>query len=274
MKFSVFGDLHFSKNYQEVDNFEAFRDQYYRHFMDVLFQQAADYYISIGDLTNSGHPEELRDIYALISEFDSQGKFLHVPGNHDNYASSKEDLKSALHNDLYFTIDAGEFCLIFLDTNRDQVPEDWSGTLDDEQFNWFKSVMADNQDKTIVIFAHHPVYGTTNHSTDNKASIVPEIPIKDVLDQHPGKGFFINGHVHVDSIVEMGNWHYIQIAAILDQPSVRNIEITSDSFSIESVDIEEEYRQIGSFLGCRMNYFKLSPYGYQGQENRNFHINY
>lgn len=274
MKFRVFGDLHYSVNYQEVAEFNGIRDRFYDYFMGHLFSQPADYYVSIGDLTNTGHPNEYAGIKSIIRKYDHHDQFQFTVGNHDMYIPTKVWVEDFFATPLnrYFVQD--DICVIFIDTTRQQHTFDWSGYMDERQLAWLDQVLMENADKTIIIFAHHPVYNTTMFSTDDKASIVAEVPIREILNKHKRKAFYICGHVHADSIVHENNWTYVQIAAVLDQPVVRNIEITDHALTITSESIGEDFRQLGSWLGCRMNHFRLVERGYQGDSNRHMSIEF
>lgn len=274
MKFRVFGDLHYSKNYQQIDQFETVRNQYFEQFFKQLFSKPADHYISIGDLTNTGHPEEVTGVTTVIRKYDQHNQFQLTVGNHDMYIPTKEHLETFFSTKLYRYFVEDELCVIFLDTTRQQHTFDWSGYMDQAQLDWLSQVLSENEDKTIIIFAHHPVYNTTMFSNQEKASVVPEVPLHDVLKKHTKKAFFICGHVHADSIVHQDNWTFVQIAAVLDQPFVREIELTSNSFTITTDGLGEDIRQVGSWLGCRMNHFKLADRGFQGDSNRHIHLEF
>lgn len=274
MKFRTFGDLHYSMNYQEFLEFDGIRDQYYDIFIKQLFSKPANYYVSIGDLTNTGHPEEYTGIQNIIRKYDHHDQFQFTVGNHDMYIPTKEDVSEFFSTSLnrYFVED--DICIIFIDTARQQHTFDWSGFMDNQQLSWLDQVLTENADKTVIIFAHHPVYNTTMFSTKDKASIVSDVPIREILNKHKNKGFYVCGHVHADSIVHEDNWTFVQIAAILDQPVVREIDISSNHFSIVSDGIKEEYRQLGSWLGCRMNHFRLANCGFQGDNNRHISMEF
>lgn len=274
MKFRVFGDLHYSVNYKEITEFNGIRDRYYDYFIAHLFSKPADYYVSIGDLTNTGNPAEYTGIHTIIRKYDHHDKFLFTVGNHDMYIPTKAQVSEFFSTPLnrYFVQD--DICVIFIDTTRQQHTFDWSGYIDESQLTWLDQVLTENAEKTVIIFAHHPIYNTTMFSNQDKASIVKEVPIREVLNKHTRKAFYICGHVHADSIVHEDNWTFVQIAAILDQPIVREIEITNNYFSIVTDGIGEEYRQLGSWLGSRMNHFLLADRGYQGDSNRHISIEF
>ncbi|WP_077297865.1 metallophosphoesterase family protein [Virgibacillus pantothenticus] len=57
------------------------RDEFYAKFLHTFFEINADYYVSIGDLTNFGKEDVLREVYEIIRHHDKP--FIHTLGNHD-----------------------------------------------------------------------------------------------------------------------------------------------------------------------------------------------
>lgn len=274
MKFRVFGDLHYSWNYKNHDKFDEKREKFFNHYFQTLFSQEADAYVSIGDLTNTGHPEEFKGVLDLIHKYDQTKAFQFTIGNHDSYIASKEEIQSSVRQDLYRLEDHGKISVIYLDTVRQQHVFDWSGIMNQDQLNWLDEALQARPDQTIIIFAHHPVYNTTILSEGDKNSIIPESPIMDILAKHKKTAFYICGHVHADSIVQIDNWTFVQIAAVLDQANIREIELTDHSFSINTQVIEEDFRQTAAWLGSRMELFVLEDTGYQGEDNRNIEMSF
>ncbi|MBG9981143.1 metallophosphoesterase [Facklamia sp. DSM 111018] len=274
MKFSVIGDLHYSNNLLNVEEFEEIREFYFYHFMKWFFEDDADLFFSIGDLTNTGHPDEVTGIYKIIEDVREGKEFIHVWGNHDLYTQKKEEFQGQTQTKPYFSFAHEGIAFIVLDSTREQNMADWSGYLDDLQLTWLAGELKRYEEMTVVIFCHHPVYDTTMFSTQDKASIVEEVPIRDLIFQHKKEAFFINGHTHNDSITKIQNWNFIQIADVMDQPTVRHFDLTDGSMKITSSTLDEKYRQYGTWLGSRMQYFQLLYRGYQGLENRETIINF
>lgn len=274
MKFNVFGDLHYSENYLSLQDFSAKREAYFEEFIRTFFDHEADYYVSIGDLTNFGSHMEFAGIYALINKYRKDQPFIHTIGNHDMYSQTRESIRELIQQDNYFAISDDQYAIIVLDTNRERSINDWSGIIDDTQLLWLDQKLQENADKSVIVFAHHPVYDTTLCSTDEKASIIPEIPVDQILAKHKKHALYVCGHNHADSIVQKDNWTFAQIAAVLDQPSIRKIEITPNKLSIKSVSFNESFRQKGAWIGARMNHFNLCDRGWQGLTNREIEINF
>lgn len=288
MRTRLFSDLHIScqNNLEDVDeslaraglkdkgfsSYEAMRDFYYEEYIKSFFQQRSDLYVSLGDLTNTGDSNEYELINKLIEKHGQDKKFLSLLGNHDTYVQNKEEVINNYRMERYGSISAAGICVIYLDSTRERSMTDWSGVIDDEQLYWLKETLSTTQDKTAVVFSHHPVYGTTDASTEEKASIVPDSSIKEVVESYKGKGYFFNGHTHVESIVEIENWHYIQIGSVLDQSLIRNIEIDNNGIEISTESLDENYKEIGLWLSGVLDHYEYNVRNYNGDENR--HLSY
>lgn len=284
MKISLFSDLHMSSrnNLEDVqeslaksglkdkgfESYEAVRDDYYEEYIKTFFKQEADMYMSLGDLTNIGERKEYELVYDLIEKYGQGKQFISLLGNHDTYVQSKNEVIKNYNVERYGSFIAGDICIIYLDSTRDGDIMDWSGIVDDVQLSWLESMLSANQDKTVLVFSHHPVYGTTDTSTEEKASIEADNRIKEILENHKGKGYFFNGHTHVESIVEIGNWHYVQVGSVMDQSLIRNIEIDDNGIEISTAGLEEGYKENGLWLGNAINYYEYSVRNYNGEENR------
>lgn len=274
MRLRLFGDLHYSKNYLQLADFEAKRDIYFAKFFEKLFEVEADYYISLGDLTNTGDLCEWQGVYDLLRKHQAVDHFLLTVGNHDAYSLTKAQLEEFLAQPLYRAIEVDDYLLIFLDTSREKDFFDWSGYLDQDQLTWLENLLNNHRDKHLIVFGHHPLYNTTLFSNTEKASVVPQVGLKEILDQHLKPSLYLCGHVHADSIVHEGQWTYIQLAAVLDQPCVRELEISDGQVSISSYNLDETDRQKGTWLGANMAYFNLVDRGFQGLHNRDLEFDW
>ncbi|WP_124059469.1 metallophosphoesterase family protein [Vaginisenegalia massiliensis] len=270
MKFRMFGDLHYSENYLEVMDFDLKREAYFDHFMAQLFSRPADHYVSIGDLTNLGTMMEFMAIHRIIERHLGTASFFQVLGNHDLYTQTRLALQPQIKQDFYFSFVQDGVCVIGLDTNREKSLLDWSGYVDTDQLSWLSQQLTEHQDKVILIFAHHPLYDTTLYSTADKKAVVPECPLAEVLASHKGPGVYVCGHTHADSIVERDNWTYIQLADVMNQPCIRDLEIDSQGVRISGQMMDDFFRQQGLWLGSRMRHFAITDRGYQGEENRQY----
>lgn len=282
MKLRVFSDFHYSYNHQGVDGFEDLRERYYCQFLAEFFNKEADYYISIGDMTNTGRPDEYAGVYRLIDHFGKSDRFRMVLGNHDLYSVDRDVAKTLIRNSLYYAIEAEGVCLLFIDTpiNDSEVPAlkainfHYGGEILSEQMNWIRQKFEANRDKPIVLFSHMPIYDTTYLSTRQYAYIRQSQELLEILQEHPQPVIFINGHKHSDSIVQRGHCTFIQMVDVLNHPTIRDINITNCYFEMTTQDLDPAYAQIGRYLGTKMYVYNLNYYGYQGEENRKIRIEF
>ncbi|MCF3944055.1 metallophosphoesterase family protein [Oceanobacillus alkalisoli] len=258
MRIAVFGDLHYPELPFQDKQMEQIRNQFYEQFFQRLFQIEADYYVSIGDLTNYGTNRELEDVYHFIRKYDKH--FIHVLGNHDVYGNRKEDVLTITGQTRYQAISTNHATLAFLDTTRDQDLENWGGTLETNQLTWLENVVKDSGLLPLLIFGHHPVHQTTKNSERPYLSIDAEIPIQEVLQKKTGTGIYINGHNHSNSIIEKDQWTFVQLAAVLDQQAVRVFDINDSEININTINLStEDMKQQAQIIGGNITGFSLAP---------------
>ncbi len=259
MKIAVIGDLHYPTVKEEYALSQKDRQDFYESFMAHFFSIPADLYVSIGDLTNFGAQDELEDIYAIIDQHHKP--FVHVLGNHDVYAMRREEVLKITQQDRFHSLTAETAVLAFLDTAQEQNYEDWGGTLDTEQQYWLAEVVEESGDLPLVVFGHHPVYGTTKNSSKEKRSISPDIPIWDILNKKQNAGLYVNGHNHFNSIAARDQWTFLQIAAVLDEQAVRVIDISEAVISIDYIPfVDPNLRQQARTIGNAIDHFRLNPH--------------
>lgn len=237
MKLAVIGDLHYHLADEAVPEWLEARNAFYGSLLGRFCQAEADLYISLGDLTNLGLPRELREVYRFLEP--RATTFYHVLGNHDLYSQPRREVLALTGQPRYHSICTDRAVLAFLDTNREMDRENWSGWMDNEQLQWLEHVVAESGTTPLLVFAHHPVYGTTEGSTREKAAIDPDIDIWGILSRKKGTGIYFNGHVHLNSVVGRQNWHFVQLAAGLDYPGFTMVEVLEEEIRISSVDGEE-----------------------------------
>ncbi len=259
MKIAVIGDLHYPTVKEEYALSQRERQDFYESFMAHFFSVPADLYVSIGDLTNFGTQDELEGIYAIIDQH--QKPFVHVLGNHDVYAMPREEVLKITKQDRFHSLSTESAVLAFLDTAQEQNYEDWGGTIDLEQQFWLADVVADSGNRPLLVFGHHPVYGTTKNSSKEKRSISPDIPIWDLLNNKQNAGLYVNGHNHFNSIAAREQWTFLQIAAVLDEQAVRVIDISEAMISIDYVPfVDPNLRQQARNIGNAIDHFSLNTH--------------
>lgn len=259
MKIAVIGDLHYPTVKEEYVLSQQERQNFYESFMAHFFSVPADLYVSIGDLTNFGTRDELEGIYAIIDQH--QKPFVHVLGNHDVYAMRREEVLQITKQDRFHSLSTDSAVLAFLDTAQEQNYEDWGGTLSLEQQYWLADIVEESGTRPLLVFGHHPVYGTTKNSSKEKRSISPDIPMWDLLNKKQNAGLYINGHNHFNSIAAREQWTFLQIAAVLDEQAVRVIDISGAMISIDYVPfVDPNLREQGRNIGNAIDHFSLNTH--------------
>ncbi|NGP44027.1 metallophosphoesterase [Bacillaceae bacterium SIJ1] len=260
MRIAFIGDLHYPVVEENEATVKEARDAFYAEFLHRFFATEADYYISLGDLTNYGEESEVREVYELITRHNKN--FIHVFGNHDLYDIPRQALLDQSKMNQNYSIETEEAYLVFLETARDHDYENYGGFLHDEQLQWLEAEIERSGEKTMMIFAHHPVYDTTARSQRKYLSIDPELNVQDILNKKQGTGIYINGHNHVDSIVYSGQWTYIQAGAVLDDQSIRILEIDNDRICLQAKELNDsQLKQLAEIVGQHISHFNLFPEG-------------
>jgi Icc protein len=256
LRIALMGDLH----YPELGGNEAhLRDakaQFYGHYVKEFMDTQADLHISIGDLTHNGFAEEFRDVYRVVRE--SGVHFRQVLGNHDVLAMRKEAILAITKQPRYEALDTEHALIVLLDTTLELDLYGWG--LDAEQWDWLELKMSEAGEKPVLVFAHHPVPGTTAESPEPGAEFAPYQNIRSLLDKSSGGGLFFNGHTHTHHIVTQGKWHFIQTAAALCDPCFRLIEIDTDEIRVRTIPAaHEDIMRSRSILHEQLSGFHRPP---------------
>ncbi|WP_308638279.1 metallophosphoesterase family protein [Paenibacillus silvisoli] len=254
MKLVLMGDLHYHEIDEANPGWQEARAVFYQTMLGRFMDEEGNFHISLGDLTNFGTAVELQEVYEYLRRDDRT--FIHVLGNHDVYAQTKQEVLEITGGQRYHAMMTNQAMLIFLDTAREMDLTDWGGWVDEEQLEWLEQMVKASGTKPLLVFGHHPVYNTTKRSEKDKGSIHPSIDMWRILSQKEGTGIYFNGHTHVDSIAEQNNWVFVQVSACLDQPAFRIIDIGEDSVRISAVDVEEAgLSDHAATLHDHMNFF-------------------
>lgn len=272
MKIAVFGDLHYPTLKESYSEIKKDRDSFFRTFLQDFFSIDADLYVSVGDLTNYGLLDELTEVFAMINDMNKP--FIHVIGNHDAYGLSKQDLLAITKQECYSALEFENATLIFLDTAKEQDFTHWGGTIDDEQLQWLSEKLA-KENKPALVFAHHPVYNTTEKSDLDCLSVDPTIPLQQILNTKVGMNLYVNGHNHYNSIHQdpTGNWTYLQLAAVMDEIGARLIEVDNDKITVSELSLHtDEQRLLANTIGHTIDHFNLSPSQLASEQERNLII--
>ncbi|TWT01762.1 metallophosphoesterase [Planomicrobium sp. CPCC 101079] len=256
MRIAVIGDLHYPELTTDNQFIAGARQGFYETFMERFFSIPADIYVSIGDLTNYGTEEELKNIYSIIRRHGKQ--FVHVLGNHDVYGLKRKEVLEITQQQRFHLVETDSAMLAFLDTTREQDLNDCGGVLDPIQQEWLESVVEYSGETPLLVFGHHPIYATTAKSHEPMHYIHPHVQIQEILQKKQGPGLYVNGHNHYNSIALRKRWTFLQIAAVLDEQAARIIEISDSLISIDSIDLSDSLlEEQAKVIGDAINHFSL-----------------
>ncbi|MBW7459530.1 metallophosphoesterase family protein [Paenibacillus sepulcri] len=271
MRLVLMGDLHYHEIDATIPGLPEARTAFYHTLLEHFLNTDADLHISLGDLTNFGSPSELQEVYELLHR--EERTFIHVLGNHDVYSQTRNQVLEITGQQRYHAIDTDSAFLVFLDTAREMDTADWSGWIDEEQLHWLEAMVEESGTKPLLVFGHHPVYQTTARSEMDKGSIHPSIDMWRILNRKNGAGVYFNGHTHVNSIVAQNNWTFVQLAACLDQPGFRIIELEGEKIRISAVDMmDEAMLEHASTMHRHMSHFHHNPNARGLDADRQFEI--
>ncbi|CDZ74330.1 Hypothetical protein ING2D1G_0135 [Peptoniphilus sp. ING2-D1G] len=270
MKIILFGDYHYisDHNYNEnlkyYDYNEDFRNmkrEFNEFSIGEIFKEDADYYVSIGDLTNAGLKDEIEGIYGFIGDTGKLDRFIHVFGNHDLYSNTTEELAAMTNQRYNHAIDTEFAKFIILSSSREKDIVHWGGYLSDEILDFLEEEIKETEDKPVIVLSHHPIYDTVMRSNYLNHYIESNRNIWEILNKNVR--LFVAGHTHCESIKTIENLNFVNLDAFLDHPKYSVMNITEDEIDIKSVEIElpekiEEYRKQ---IGSNMPYFMFTSTG-------------
>lgn len=255
MKLAIMGDFHYPCMQRNAE-LHTDRDQFFGGLLKQFLDAEADYHISIGDFTNEGRTDELQFVYETIRSHSLNRSFVHVLGNHDTVSMTKHEILEITGQQRYQAIDTDDAILVFLDTTKEMDMKDYGGEIDEEQLVWLKKLIHESGEKTMIVFGHHPIEGTTQFSEMPMHSIHTEFDMGSVLSAKKGVGYYICGHNHSNSIVHKEQWSFIQTAACLDILGFRMIELNEGKLSVSMIDLSSPQRlEAAASITKVMGYF-------------------
>ncbi len=205
----------------------------------------------------------------------SRHRWHQLLGNHD--FDVLDDLKTRVPNRLgmarrYGSFDHSGFRFVILDTNdvstyahafgtpekihaeaelarakaanlRQAQP--WNGGIGPAQLAWLDRVCeeARSSSRTVIVFAHHPVWPDDQHNLWNSAEVFA------VLDRHPHLVAWINGHNHAGNYAERNGVHFLTMHGMVE--TVDTTAFASARFSGNRLNITGQGREPSRELTLR-----------------------
>ncbi len=124
----------------------------------------------------------------------------------------------------YYSFSKDTWHFIILDSVMSE-GQHYAGGLDDEQFQWLRNELAQNQDKFIVIVSHIPILSAAALlDGENEKDGQWKLPrqwihmdarkIKDLFDEYPNVKLCISGHLHLVERLEYNHVTYVCDGAV------------------------------------------------------------
>ena len=135
----------------------------------------------------------------------------------------------------YYSFDQGQFRFVVLDTVNPNGYYD--GSLDQTQFAWLQSLLAQSSDKVVLVFSHHTSDSMSNPLVATGANLELRVTGGTVLDEllaHPQVVAWFNGHTHTNKITPRpradggGLWE-VTTASHIDWPQQARIVEVADN---------------------------------------------
>lgn len=196
VKLGFIADLH----HQFVDGGDRRLDA----FLKEMSQVKPNGLVQLGDFTfpNAGGQ-------ALADKFNAAAKHsLHVIGNHDLdlRLTRKHCLDAWGMPAAYYRYDLAGVRLLVLDGNEKGSPSHGGGYpsfVGEKQLAWLTAELRSSE-LPIVVLSHQPLAGPA--AVDNAAAV------RKVIEKHAAKVLFcINGHTHLDTVVESAGVSYLHV---------------------------------------------------------------
>jgi metallophosphoesterase (TIGR03767 family) len=135
----------------------------------------------------------------------------------------------------YYAFDKGLCRFVVLDTVN---PNGYSdGSIDQTQFTWLKSVLAQSHDRLVMVFSHHTsdtmTNGLTGTGLDTETRVLGDVVLAELL-RHDSVVAWVNGHTHKNQVWARpragggGLWE-INTASHIDWPSQARIIEVADN---------------------------------------------
>lgn len=155
-----------------------------------------------GDLTQTGHAEEYRNLRDLLKSLDAP--YYLMPGNHDDIGVLREVFESEpylFQNDghISYEIDAGPLKVLALDSTK---PGRAGGFLDRARLSWLDARLRTSDEKPIILALHHPPFAAGIWPLD-WLGFINVRELESIVLEQPRIKRVVSGHVHC---ARASNW--------------------------------------------------------------------
>lgn len=138
-----------------------------------------------GDLVNTGSTQaEFDKFYSISKELIENSIYHPAKGNHEKNKELFMRNFPSLKDDTYYRVDFDSLVFIILDS-----PQKIS--IGSQQYQWLSNELLQNQDKSIFLIIHHPVFSSGRHGDELGLNLY----LPQLLSKHGVKAVF-SGHDH------------------------------------------------------------------------------
>lgn len=185
----------------------------YRDIFSDIEKENFDFLFINGDIVNLGFGKEYQRVETLLSGYDFP--IYTSIGNHERWFGGVKYYKEVF-GDLFYSFYYKNIKFIVLDSSL--------GYIEDEQLKWFEEELESSETEEIIVFSHiSPIDTVTGEFDDNfyifnqrKNSYFEKSYSDQMLDlcSQYGVDYYISGHIHAYSELEINGVKYISSGTI------------------------------------------------------------
>lgn len=182
LKFAVYGD---TRTYHE----------WHKYVADKIAEDNPEFVINSGDLVEKGDwLPDWNSYFNEISNLTKKSVYYPLLGNHERnnsyyYQAFYLPKGSGDYNKRWYYFDYGKLRFIFLDSNAVGTKQ-----LEKAQLTWLEGILKSAENKTILVFYHHPFWNNCKDYSYGMESHLEEL-WRPLFEKYGVKAVF-NGHVH------------------------------------------------------------------------------
>ncbi|NET56482.1 MAG: metallophosphoesterase [Symploca sp. SIO2E6] len=225
--------------------------------LDHLQQQELDFLLLPGDLTQHGEPDNHAWLHTRLSQLPFPVYV--VPGNHDvptllpgeqsigvkDFPHYYQQFGYTNPQQLYYTCEVlPGLQLIALNSNQfdSDCKQLGYGYLDEEQLVWLEQVLAQTQDKLVLVMLHHNVIehlpGQATHPLGQRYMLANARVLLDILSS-AGANLIFTGHLHTQDIAYQEGIYDITTGSLVSYPHpYRILQLRTDEQGQRTLQIE------------------------------------
>ena len=246
MKFAIISDIHVGEEGEHKGVMRKLSRYSMQFLKDFIARMNVDikpeFVVNLGDAISGKSAEtNVQNLHTVLEALKQiESPVFNLVGNHEQWANTREELELALGLDsLYFSIDLGEYHLLFLLSESFQGADAEVGV---EQKKWLKTDL-EKSDKRTLVFIHHPLADQSQvgnfwfEGRENRALVGNRHEIRDIFETSGSVVAVFNGHTHWNKMDVHNGIPYFNITSIVE--NFRNDGTPSASYAIVDVDENE-----------------------------------